>query len=257
MSTVIDPGLERFRKYLLTTLIVLVILYALVMIVAGFYLYPANDPNAKVDLLDLMRLRQLSFGMLVAIGIVFLGVTLTVLGIDASVHLKGAGGGFSIGLVTASPGIVLIVAGAVLMGACVLKPYTHSASTTGGTTGTSTSSTTTTIVATGDTTAGLAGFWKSTTDAYKAAKDNPQDVAKWLQSLKLIAGTRRSLLEAVEKELEDKNLTNQLSYKDQIKFYTDLNQRIEELTANNKQAGPEDIKKLIDDFGSSLPVKKS
>src|SRR5690242_10902276 len=121
-----DPALLSLRKYLLTTLIVLIILYAVVMIVAGFFLYPAPDPAVKIDLLDLMRLRQLSFGMLVAIGVVFLGVTLTVLGIDASVQLKGAGGGFSIGIVTASPGIVLIVAGAVLIGACVLKPYTHS-----------------------------------------------------------------------------------------------------------------------------------
>ena len=90
-----------------------------------------NDADATAMF---VRLIQISFGMVLGTACVFFGVVVSWLGITASYKIAGsgevAGSKGSLSFQNASPGIILILAGSVLIGLSLYKPVHHESSTT-------------------------------------------------------------------------------------------------------------------------------
>jgi hypothetical protein len=70
----------------------------------------------------MVRLVQVSLGMIVGFFTIFLGVLVSWLGIESNYKLSGEYSGASTTLASASPGILLILCGTILLGICLTKP---------------------------------------------------------------------------------------------------------------------------------------
>jgi hypothetical protein len=136
-------------------------------------------------LLDLTRVRQVSFGIMMGLFIILVGTTVSLLGIEASVSMKASGSGFGFDLTTASPGIVLIVAGTFIVGACVIKPYGSSYETGYRPGDPATPGVGAVVYQKGvtnfsDTSTGFVGFIKAEQERLLAIPDSPEDNRKWV-----------------------------------------------------------------------------
>lgn len=94
---------------------------------------PIFNSEARLDTIIIVRLIQVSFGMILGTACVFFGVVLSWLGITGNLimgaegNTPGVKGGFQ--LASTSPGIVLILVGAVLIGVSLYRPVRYEEST--------------------------------------------------------------------------------------------------------------------------------
>ncbi len=80
------------------------------------------DMKSAAKAMFMVRLVQISLGMMIGFFTVFLGVIVAWMGIESKFRLTGESGGSSLTMASASPGILLIVSGTIMLAICLLKP---------------------------------------------------------------------------------------------------------------------------------------
>ena len=117
----VRKAFERAFKAVILSVIVLVVSTGLAILFVAF-----REDSQLSEKLLVARFIQVSFGMTIGSGCVFLGVILIWLGITASVSVSATGnttvGTGRFGLTSASPGVIIALAGIVLIALSLYRP---------------------------------------------------------------------------------------------------------------------------------------
>lgn len=188
----------------------------------------ANLPEEEQ--LDYLHMRLIGSGMPMGFNIIVLGVLIGWLGIEASFKLEGSGKGFSLGLATASPGVFLIIAGAVIILTCLIKPYSHISSSNGNVVtasnvgGNGKKEGVSNSVSYSESSKGIVSFWKRQKLAFETFKedDDGNDFLECFNLLNRETEARKSIISSIIIDLNKSSAIENLRLNEQLMFYGGL-----------------------------------
>lgn len=100
----------------------LIAFYAIVNLILTVWSVREHSVQPLVTMAFAARLIQVSLGMMIGFFTIFLGMLAAWMGIESRFNLAGQAPGYGVTLASASPGILLILAGTFLVGICLIKP---------------------------------------------------------------------------------------------------------------------------------------
>jgi hypothetical protein len=117
---------SRFRplfRFMFVTGFVLIVIFSIAGVVTTISFGISSDYSLPFALI-VSRLLHIAIGLMIGFFFVFLGLIACWMGIEAHVKMKGQAYNATVVLSTASPGIVLMICGTILLSICLLKAGT-------------------------------------------------------------------------------------------------------------------------------------